>query len=153
MGFVVPAFDSHSYFHFNVYTHFVCCVLSKVISIIFLIVCKLCFSSSSSFFEQIFEYVETEMKGSRRCSRNNSNTSAASTRSNRSGSTAHSLTNKLNHGDGKYRVPSTLLETKSTYNSSIETNGDANYVDQPATNVTLPISSSVHSTTSGMVNI
>lgn len=86
--------------------------------------------------------------GSRRCSRNNSNTSATSTRSNRSASTAHSLTNRTNHhGDGKHRVPTTLLETKSSFNSSTEPNDD-----QRITNVTLPISTSRHSN-SGMVNI
>ncbi|XP_055324047.1 uncharacterized protein LOC129578864 isoform X2 [Sitodiplosis mosellana] len=90
--------------------------------------------------------------GSRRCSRNNSNTSAASTRSNRSGSTAHSLSNRQ-HVDGKYRVPTTLLETKSSYNSSTDRNGSADINHDPkVTNVTLPISSSSHSST-GMVNI
>lgn len=96
--------------------------------------------------------IQTVFKGSRRCSRNNSNTSAASTRSNRSGSTAHSLTNKANHGEGKYRVPTTLLETKSPYNSSFEANDSEPNHDQKVTNITLPISSSAHST-SGMVNI
>ncbi|XP_031618043.1 uncharacterized protein LOC116337536 isoform X2 [Contarinia nasturtii] len=89
--------------------------------------------------------------GSRRCSRNNSNTSAASTRSNRSGSTAHSASNRGNHhNDGKYRT-ATLYETKSC-NSSTDRNGSDKNNDPKVANVTLPISSSSHSS-AGMVNI
>lgn len=57
-------------------------------------------------------------KGSRRGSRNNSNTSAASTRSNRSSSTGHSINKGNHHHDIKSRV--SALKPITSLTTSIE---------------------------------